>query len=95
MRRKSLKGKVGMLYPELSAEGAVELVVVLPAGLVINHVCQRRQSLLQFFLVFPLMVKLIHGICFQFLLLCPLCEAGMEERFDEEQETNRKDIERT
>lgn len=68
-----------MLHPEPPAEGAVELVVVLPAGLVINHVCQRRQSLLQFFLVFALMVKLIHGICLQFLLLCPLCEAAMME----------------
>lgn len=67
-----------MLHPEPPAEGAVELVVVLPAGLVINHVCQRRQSLLQFFLVFPLMVKLIHGICLQFLLLCPLCGAAMK-----------------
>lgn len=90
MHRKSLKGKVGMLYPEFSAEGAVELVVVFPAGLVIDHICQRRQGLLQFFLVFPLMVKLIHGICFQFLLLCPLCETGMQERVDEEQKTIEK-----
>lgn len=83
-----------MLYPELSAEAAVELVVVLPAGLVINDICQRRQSLLQLFFVFPLMVKLEHGICFQFLLLYPLCEAEMKGRVDEEHKTNRKEDQR-
>lgn len=83
-----------MLHPEPPAEGAVELVVVLPAGLVINHVRQRRQSLLQFFLVFALMVKLIHGIRLQFLLLCPLCGAATKEAENKKKIRLREDNEK-
>lgn len=62
-----------LIYPKLPAEGAVELEVVLPAGLVVLDLRQRRQSLLKLLLVFPTVVKFEHGICLKFLLLCPLC----------------------
>lgn len=62
-------------YPELPAEGAVELKVILPAGLVVLDLRQRGQSFLQLLLVFAAVIELVHGICLQLLLLCPLWRA--------------------
>lgn len=71
------QGKLNSLsYPEFAAEGTVELEVILPAWLVFLNLWQRRKGLFQLLLVFPTMVKFEHGICFQFLLLLPLCGVG-------------------
>lgn len=75
-----------MSYPELPAEGTVELEIVLPAGLVLLDVGQRGQSSPQLLLVFPTVVQLKHGVQLQLLLLCPLCAARERE---ERQEVRR------
>lgn len=68
-----------MSYPELPAEAAVELEVVLPGGLVFLDLRQRGQSLLKLLLVFPAVVEFEHGISLQFLLLCPLCQVAKKQ----------------
>ena len=63
-------------YPELPAEGAVELEVVPPALLVLLDLREGGQGGPQLLLVLASVIQLEHGVCLQLLLVCALWDRG-------------------